>query len=131
DITSMMDAEREKVIYLRIARRAAIDGLTELSAFASAKAEQGRDGIHNDDDPRALLYSSLSTVTSDTIEDVRAKLGKIDRGKWSASDRALLDAAQAIAGEVVAPPASLAAANPAPAPVVPAPEPEAAAVPTT
>jgi len=37
DITSMMDPEREKVIYLRIARRAAIDGLSELSAFASAR----------------------------------------------------------------------------------------------
>ena len=36
----MMDPEREKVIYLRIARRAAIDGLTELSAFAAAKAER-------------------------------------------------------------------------------------------
>ncbi|MDX8503913.1 chemotaxis protein MotC [Mesorhizobium captivum] len=103
DITSMMDAEREKVIYLRIARRAAIDGLTDLSAFASARAEQGRNGNGNQDDPRAVLYSSLSTVTSATIDDVRVRLGKIDRGKLSESDRALLDAAQAVAGEVVAP----------------------------
>jgi len=103
DITSMMDPEREKVIYLRIARRAAIDGLAELSAFASARAEQGRDGNGNQDDPRAQLYSSLSTVTSATIDDVRAKLGKIDRAKLSQSDRDLLDAAQAVAGEVVAP----------------------------
>ncbi|RWD18160.1 MAG: chemotaxis protein MotC [Mesorhizobium sp.] len=105
DITSMMDPEREKVIYLRIARRAAIDGLTALSTFASAMAEKGRDGNGNEDDPRAQLYSSLSTVTSSTIDDVRAKLKKIDRGKLSESDRALLDAAQAVAGEVVARPA--------------------------
>ncbi|MBZ9977726.1 chemotaxis protein MotC [Mesorhizobium sp. BR-1-1-10] len=131
DITSMMDPEREKVIYLRIARRAAIDGMSDLSAFASARAEQGRDGNTNQDDPRALLYSSLSTVTSDTIEDVRTKLGKIDRSKLSDGDRALLDAAQAIAGEVVAPPASLPVANPAPAPAVPSPEPEIAAASTT
>ncbi|MER8808969.1 chemotaxis protein MotC [Mesorhizobium australicum] len=131
DITSMMDPEREKVIYLRIARRAAIDGMSDLSAFASARAEQGRDGNTNQGDPRALLYSSLSTVTSDTIEDVRTKLGKIDRGKLSDGDRALLDAAQAIAGEVVAPPASLPVANPAPASVVPSPEPEIAAASTT
>lgn len=131
DITSMMDPEREKVIYLRIARRAAIDGMSDLSAFASARAEQGRDGNTNQGDPRALLYSSLSTVTSDTIEDVRTKLGKIDRGKLSDGDRALLDAAQAIAGEVVAPPASLPVANPAPALVVPSPEPEIAAASTT
>ncbi|TJW72354.1 MAG: chemotaxis protein MotC, partial [Mesorhizobium sp.] len=97
DITSMMDPEREKVIYLRIARRAAIDGLADLSAFASARAEQGRNGKGNQDDPRAVLYSSLSTVTSATIDDVRTRLGKIDRGKLSESDRALLDAAQAVA----------------------------------
>ena len=115
DITSMMDAEREKVIYLRIARRAAIDGLTELSAFASARAEQGRNGNGNQDDPRTQLYSSLSTVTSATIGEVRAKLGKIDRGKLSESDRALLDAAQAVAGEVVAPVRPAVKDEPAPA----------------
>jgi chemotaxis protein MotC len=127
DITSMMDPERETVIYLRIARRAAIDGLSELSAFASARAEQGRDGNTNQGDPRALLYSSLSTVTSGTIEDVRTKLGKIDRSRLSDGDRALLDAAQAIAGEVVAPPASLSATSPAPAAIAPQAEPEVAA----
>jgi chemotaxis protein MotC len=126
DITSMMDPEREKVIYLRIARRAAIDGLNDLSAFASARAEQGRDGITNQDDPRALLYASLSTVTSDTIEDVRAKLGKIDRSKLSDGDRALLDAAQAIAGEVVAPPAALAEEKPTPVATEQSPAAEAA-----
>ncbi|MBN9549901.1 MAG: chemotaxis protein MotC [Alphaproteobacteria bacterium] len=103
DITSMMDPEREKVIYLRIARRAAIDGMTELSAFASARALLGRDGNGNQDDPRTQLYSSLSTMTSASVDEVRAKLGKIDRGKLSQSDRDLLDAAQAVAGEVVAP----------------------------
>ena len=117
DITAMMDPEREKVIYLRIARRAAIDGLADLSAFASARAEQGRDGIHNRDDPRAQLYSSLSTVTSGTIDEVRAKLDKIDRSQLSQSDRDLLDAAQAVAGEVIAPPAPLPADKPAPAAV--------------
>ncbi|UVK40775.1 chemotaxis protein MotC [Mesorhizobium sp. AR10] len=126
DITSMMDPEREKVIYLRIARRAAIDGLTDLSAFASTKAEQGRDGIHNEDDPRALLYSSLSTVTSSTIDDVRAKLGKIDRSRLSQGDRDLLDAAQAIASEVIAPPAALPVEKPAPPVVKQEPAPEAA-----
>ena len=49
-----------------------------------------------------------------TTDDVRAKLGKIDRSKLSEGDRDLLDAAQAIAGEVVAPPAALAEQKPAP-----------------
>ncbi|TGS18962.1 chemotaxis protein MotC [Mesorhizobium sp. M2E.F.Ca.ET.209.01.1.1] len=114
DITSMMDPEREKVIYLRIARRAAIDGMTELSAFAAAKAELGRNG-GSQDDPRSQLYSSLSTMTSASVDEVRAKLGKIDRSKLSQSDRDLLDAAQAVAGEVVAPVKTPAKAEAAPA----------------
>ncbi len=54
DIAAMMEPEQEKVIYLRIARRAAIDGLIDFAAFAAAHAE----GVEND--PRAELYSSLS-----------------------------------------------------------------------
>lgn len=104
DITAMMDPEREKVIYLRIARTAAIDGLIDLSKFASAKAERGRDGIPDGDDPRAELYASLSTMTSETIKDVRERLRDIDRTRLSESDRFLLDAARAITSEVVAPP---------------------------
>ncbi|CDX31908.1 conserved exported hypothetical protein [Mesorhizobium sp. SOD10] len=123
DITSMMDPEREKVIYLRIARYAAIDGMTELSAFASAKAELGRDGNGNQDDPRTQLYSSLSTMTSANVDEVLAKLGKIDRRKLSQGDRDLLDAAQAVAGEVMAP--VKAAANAEAAPKTPAKDDEA------
>ena len=92
-----MDAERRKVIYLRIARQAAIDGLTELSAFASARAE-------GKDDPRTLLYSSLSSVTSETVDDVLEKLAAIDRSRLSESDRQLLDAASAMAAEMTAAP---------------------------
>lgn len=124
DITAMMDPEREKVIYLRIARRAAIDGLNDLSAFASTRAEQGRNGNRNVDDPRALLYASLSTVTSAGVADLRARLGEIDRGQLSENDRALLDAADAIARELVAPPAPALVKTPAPLMVkTPAPPP--------
>ncbi|MBB6467271.1 chemotaxis protein MotC [Aminobacter lissarensis] len=100
DITAMMDAEQEKVVYLRIARRAAIDGLSELSAFASAKAENGRDGSSGNADPRAQLYSGLSSVTSGTATDMLGKLGGIDRDKLSKGDRALLDAVEAVASEL-------------------------------
>ncbi|MHA6641549.1 chemotaxis protein MotC [Mesorhizobium sp. A623] len=123
DITAMMDAEREKVIYLRIARRAAIEGLIDLSTFASAKAEQGRNGNSNEDDPRALLYASLSTVTSATVEEVREKLKSIDRSKLSLGDQSLLDAARAVASEMVAAPPPVAA--PRRAPVAGPPPPDA------
>lgn len=115
DIAAMMDAEREKVIYLRIARRAAIDGLGDLSAFASARVEQDDGGKDREQDPRALLYASLSTMTSATAEDLGKTLNRIDRSQLSESDRSLLDAAKAIAHGMTAPPA-IAAPVPAVAP---------------
>ena len=113
EITAMMDAEREKVIYLRIARRAAIDGLSELSAFASARA--GKIDGGEDDDPRAQLYSSLSSLTSESIAAVRDGLERIDRARLSENDRALLDAARTVTREVVAPPPAEDAAQERPA----------------
>lgn len=100
EITAMMDAEQERVIYLRIARRAAIDGLKDLSAYASRKAEQSRDGLPSED-PRSQLYSGLSAVTSGSAEEMLNKLSSIDRDKLSKGDRALLDAAEAVASELV------------------------------
>lgn len=151
EITAMMDAEQEKVVYLRIARRAAIDGLTELSAFAAARAEQGRDGS-NSTDPRAQLYSGLSAVTSGNAADMLGMLGGIDRDKLSKGDRALLDAVEAVATEMTSavpaspastpkpidiedlPPAPLDLASPPADPMVPdaveAPAPAAQPMPT-
>lgn len=99
DIAALMQPEQEKVIYLRIARRAAIDGLIDFAAFAASHAEA------IEDDPRAELYSSLSSVTSGTVEDVQARLSKIDRDRLSESDRQLLDAASAITREMEIAPA--------------------------
>ena len=103
-IVAMMHAEQQQVIYLRVARRAAIDGLAELSAFASEKAERKAVGAQQEEDPRALLYSSLASVTSGSIEEVQAKIDRIDRSRLSDSDRRLLDAVRAVAAEVTAEP---------------------------
>jgi len=96
DIVTLMDPEQQKVIYLRIARRAAIDGLVDLAAFAATQAEMLAD------DPRAELYAGLSLVTSGKLDEVVGKLDKIDRDSLSDNDRQLLDAANAIAAGLVA-----------------------------
>ncbi len=96
EIVALMDPEQQKVIYLRIARRAAIDGLVDLAAFAATQAEILAD------DPRAELYAGLSLVTSGKLDDVVGKLDKIDRDSLSDNDRQLLDAANAIAAGLVA-----------------------------
>ena len=104
-VIARMDPERQKVIYLRLARRAAIEGNSDLTEYASGKADAiAIEGVDPNSDPRTLLYSSLATITSDTVDQVLPKLKGIDRTKLSASDRQLLEAAEAIAAEVMARP---------------------------
>lgn len=99
DITAMMDADQEQAVYLRIARRAAIEGFSELSAFAAGKVQHQPD---SSDDPRALLYASLSSVTTGTADEIRGKLARIDRGQLSQGDRQLFDAVAAVADKLTA-----------------------------
>jgi len=100
-LAAKMDPEQEKVVYLRIARRAAIDGFIDLAAFAATQAE----GVA--DDPRAELYSSLSSVTSGKVPEVLDRLSKIDRERLSDNDLQLLDAASAIASGLTTDPAGM------------------------
>jgi chemotaxis protein MotC len=100
-ITALMDPDQETVIYLRIARRAAIDGLIDLAAFAAKQAEDA------DRDPRAELYAGLSSITSGNVGQVVEKLSGIDRDRLSDNDRQLLDAATAIAAGLTAAPAGM------------------------
>ena len=70
-----------------------------VSSFAATHAE----GV--EDDPRAELYSTLSSVTSGAADDVLGKLAGIDRTRLSANDQMLLDAASAITREMTVAPA--------------------------
>jgi len=99
-ITALMTREQREVIYLRIARRAAIEGLNELSNFASARANDEEPLSEEKSDPRALLYASLAGITTEPIDDVKARLAGIDRSMLSPGDRKLYDAVTAVAREV-------------------------------
>lgn len=96
EIIDMMAEEQRKVIYLRIARRAAIDGLVELSNDASGKADAVGGAQAEASDPRVLLYTSLTEITTAPMEEMRERLGRIDRDRLSPSDRSLLDAVMAV-----------------------------------
>src|SRR5262245_61803831 len=118
-----MDPERQRVVYLRLARRAGIDGVPGLAQYASEKARTIKvDGPDPTLDPRTLLYSSLGAITSDTVGEVLPKLQAIDRSRLSESDRKLLDAAMSIASAVTERPKQPAApaAPAAPPPTSPA-----------
>lgn len=98
-----MTAEQAGTIYLRLARRAAIDVDEDLLAFASRKASEYVENGAAENTTRSELYSSISSVTSDTVDDVLSTLEQLDPTGLSARDRALLDAAKSVASEVVAP----------------------------
>jgi chemotaxis protein MotC len=104
EIVTGMDADQQKLIYLRLARRSAIDGLSELSAFASQNVARSGDEDKSRSDPRAELYSNLATMTTEAVGDVLARLKSIDRGRLSENDQRLLEAAEAIAAEMTSTP---------------------------
>jgi len=106
-----MSFEHQKVIYLRLARTSAIEGLHELSDFASTKAASFETGPSGNTDARAILYSSLSSVTSENAHEILDRLREIDRNKLAGPDRQLLDAAISVASGVLTTPVAPAAAS--------------------
>lgn len=105
EIVSGMNDEQARAIYLRLARKSAIEGYGDLLAFASARAAAFAEETDSSD-PRALLYASIASVTSDNVTQVIEELNRIDRTRLSAGDRELLDAAKTIAQEVLSKPSS-------------------------
>lgn len=100
-IIAMMNPDQRKVIYLRIARRAAIDGLVALSQFASEKAKAVDLPGDGDSDPRILLYTSLTSVTTESADLLKEKISRIDRSRLSAGDQELLDAVSMVSSEII------------------------------
>lgn len=109
-IVDGMTPEQAKVIYLRIARQAAIERLSPLLAFATAALDSHAPEAA--DDPRAMLYSALALVASEKVLEMRERLALIDASRLSASDRVLLDAAKALVEDVVSLPVTSSIAPP-------------------
>lgn len=106
NVTDIMSDDHALAIYLRIARQSAIDGYDDLLAFSSEKANAYASRVPDPDGAqRAKLYSSLATLTSANVEDVRRSLSEIDPGRLSEEDKELLGAARRLAESIVAPPA--------------------------
>lgn len=98
-----MTREQARAIYLRLARQAAIDGDADILDFASRSARDLGLSDREGQDARGELYSSITSVTSETVEQTLERLRALDANQLSGRDRALLEAAKAIAAEVVAP----------------------------
>lgn len=104
NIIDQMSPEQQQVIYLRIARRSAIDGLTALSQFASERVALVSAPATVESDPRALLYATLANVATVPLDQLQANLKRIDRARLSAGDLKLLDAVTAVGDQMTTPP---------------------------
>lgn len=105
---TMMTPEQQRFVYLKLARISAIDNLDALNNFATTHAE----AVVNADggiDPRTVLYGNVGSVTSETVDDVLARLKSIDQSRLSPNDRLLLQAAEAVADSITTEPSSASA----------------------
>jgi chemotaxis protein MotC len=109
EVLSFMDVPRQREVYLRMARLAAISGKNKLASLAAERAQMlSEDGENM---PRVLadLYSGLASVPSGDVSSAMESIIAIPDDKLSEKDRALKAAAKAVAEEVLrAPQASLA-----------------------
>ncbi|MDP9837759.1 chemotaxis protein MotC [Neorhizobium huautlense] len=102
---AFMDADRQREVYLRIARQAAIAGKNDLARYASEQAT----GIKGGADDRnaeqlARLYGGMADIPSDKVTDAMKAITDLPEANLSPADQALRAAAKAIADAVVRPP---------------------------
>lgn len=95
-----MDVDRQREVYLRIARQAAIKGRNELARQAADKARL-LSGTEDGADALAMLYGGLAGIPTSEVGAAIKAIAAIPDEILSPSDRALRDAAAAIAEEVV------------------------------
>ncbi|GHC64514.1 chemotaxis protein [Limoniibacter endophyticus] len=104
ELANEMGLERRQYIFLELARFAAIEGKNELARMASEKAQTTGQEPGEHDAMRAQLYSSVSSVAMENVEETMERLHAIDRDKLNRDDRHLLDAALNVAATMLAPP---------------------------
>lgn len=95
-----MDTDRRREVYLRVAREAAIAGRKELTTMAAEQAKL-LSGTEEGADALAKLYGSLVGVPTENVDDAMAVLMKIPEEALSPRDRALRQAAETVAKEVL------------------------------
>jgi len=109
---AMMDAERQKEAYLRLSRLAAISGKDSLARMAALKAKALSPDMPDQPQVQANLYESLSNIGTPDVVSAIETIGQIPEAQLSDRDRALRDAARAIADQVVRPPSPQPGADP-------------------
>ncbi|WP_409515518.1 chemotaxis protein MotC [Agrobacterium sp.] len=109
DTVALMDADRQRETYLRMARMATVAGKEKLARMAATKAKDLSTGLPVVDGAPANLYESLANIGTPDIVSAIKTITSIPDEHLSDRDKILRDAAKAIAEEVVRPPVASAA----------------------
>ncbi|MCZ4090299.1 chemotaxis protein MotC [Sinorhizobium psoraleae] len=101
EVLAFMDRPRQREVYLRVARRAAIGGNQALARLASKRAEGLADSGASQAQVLASFYEGVAAVPSADVFAATETISAIPDEKLSTRDRALRDAAKAVADAVV------------------------------
>ncbi|MDO9418246.1 chemotaxis protein MotC [Pararhizobium sp.] len=105
-VLAFMDKPRQRTVYLRMARRAALAGMQRLAKLSSERALAL--SAETDAGPKALadLYAGLVDVPTADVASVMQAIVAIPADQLSVKDQALQRAAKAVAEEVLRKPAA-------------------------
>lgn len=101
DILAFMDDARQREVYLRIARAAAIAGKSELARVAVGQVQRLSAGTDNTFGQLAGLYGGMANIPTDAIEKATRDISDIADGQLTPRDQALQQAARSVAEQVL------------------------------
>jgi chemotaxis protein MotC len=99
-VLSLVERTRQREIYLRLARRAAINGNKHLTEFASEEARLLSEAQDKSQLALAELYTGIVNVPGNDVADILERLSSIPDADLAPKDRFLRDAARVVAQEV-------------------------------
>jgi chemotaxis protein MotC len=101
DILSFMDDARQREIYLRIARAAAISGKGDLARTAAARAQMLSGDAKNAFGALADFYGGMAAIPTDKIDTAARDIATISDNELSPRDQVLRAAARSVAEQVL------------------------------
>jgi chemotaxis protein MotC len=100
-ILSFMDEPRQREIYLRIARAAAISGKGDLARMAAARAQSLSGDAKNAFGALADFYGGMAAIPTDKIDTAARDISTISDKELSPRDQVLRAAARSVAEQVL------------------------------
>lgn len=100
-ILSFMDEPRQREIYLRIARAAAISGKGELARMAAARAQALSGDSKNAFGALADFYGGMAAIPTDKVDTAARDISTISDTELSPRDQILRAAARSVAEQVL------------------------------